>query len=196
VSRVEATAVRREAIITAALECFTDHGYEATTIDDIVRKSRASVGSIYHHFADKRGLAAEIYSSALADIIDGAIALLDRDLPTEAMVREGVAYYLAWVEANPAEARFLFVQRETDVRRVARPDVKRLNKRFFSRVFEWLDDARRSGELREAPDQIAITLWIGPSQEFARMWLSRKRRDPLTAATAQLAEGAWRALRP
>ena len=192
----ETTAVRREAILTAALDCFTKRGYEATTIEDIVRASGASVGSIYHHFEDKRGIAEEIYTTALEDITRGGIAILDRALPTEETVREGVAYYLAWVEAHPAEARFLFVQREADVRRAARPEVRRLNRRFFSRVFDWLANARAAGEIRDVPDQIAINLWIGPCQEFARMWLNRRRQEQLTRAGAPLAEGAWRALQP
>ncbi len=194
-ARDEVTAVRRDAILAAALDCFTQQGYDATTIDDIVRKSGASVGSIYHHFDDKRGVAEEIYTATLEDVTLGGVAILDRGLPTEETVREGVAYYLAWVEAHPAKARFLFVQREAEVRRAARPEVRRLNRRFFGRVFEWLATARAKSELRDIPDQIAITLWIGPCQEYARVWLMRDRKEPLTDAAAPLAEGAWRALR-
>jgi AcrR family transcriptional regulator len=191
----KATSVRREVILEAALACFNDHGYDATTISDIVRRSRTSVGSIYHHFGDKHGVAAAIYASALEDFIEGAVALLDRGLPTEVTVREGVAYHLSWVESHPAEARFLFVEREADVRRAAKPAVRRLNRRLFKRVFEWLAVARASGEVRDVPDQIAITLWIGPCQELSRMWLTRDTGAPLTDAAESLAEGAWRALR-
>jgi AcrR family transcriptional regulator len=196
VTRTEATSVRREAILEAALACFVAHGYDATTIGDIVRESGASVGSIYHHFGDKRGVAAGIYASALKDFIEGAVAILDRALTTEETVREGVAYHLRWVQSHPAEARFLFVEREADVRRAAKPEVRRLNRRLFGRVFEWFAAARAAGELRDIPDQLAITLWIGPSQEFSRIWLTRKTGVPLTDATEPLAEGAWRALRP
>ena len=196
VTRTQATSLRREAILEAALECFNDHGYDATTIGDIVRKSGTSVGSIYHHFGDKRGVAAEIYASALEDFIEGAVAILDRDLTTEQTVREGVAYHLRWVESHPAEACFLFVEREADVRREAKPAVRRLNQRLFRRVFDWLAEARAAGDLREVPDQIAITLWIGPCQEIARMWLTRSTATRLTDAAGPLAEGAWRALRP
>jgi AcrR family transcriptional regulator len=194
-TRTQATSVRREAILEAALACFDDHGYDATTIGDIVRKSGASVGSIYHHFGDKNGVAAGIYASALEEFVEGALAILDRGLGAEETVREGVAYHLHWVQSHPAEARFLFVEREADVRREARPAVRRLNQRLFRRVFEWLGAARDAGELRAVPDQIAITLWIGPCQEIARMWLTRDTGERLTDAAEALAEGAWRALR-
>lgn len=194
-TRTEATTVRREAILEAALACFHDRGYDATTIGDIVRESGASVGSIYHHFGDKRGVAAGIYASALEDFSEGAVAMLDRGLSTEETVREGVAFHLRWVQSHPAEARFLFVEREADVRRAARVEVRRLNQLFFRRVFEWLAAARAAGELRDVSDQIAITLWIGPCQELARMWLIRSAEVPLTDAAEPLGEGAWRALK-
>jgi AcrR family transcriptional regulator len=51
---------RQEAILSAALECFTSRGFAATTVEEIRRRSGASIGSIYHHFGGKEGLAAEL----------------------------------------------------------------------------------------------------------------------------------------
>lgn len=46
----------REALLEAALEAFTDHGYANASIAEIVASSGASVGSLYHHFGGKSGL--------------------------------------------------------------------------------------------------------------------------------------------
>lgn len=46
----------RDALLQAALEAFTDRGYAEASVAEIVESSRASVGSLYHHFGGKSGL--------------------------------------------------------------------------------------------------------------------------------------------
>ena len=43
-------------ILQAALDCFTRHGYHATTMDDIAAKSGTSKGTLYWHFSSKDDL--------------------------------------------------------------------------------------------------------------------------------------------
>ncbi len=44
---------RRAEILSAALECFAARGFHATTMDDLVRASGLSKGSLYWHFDSK-----------------------------------------------------------------------------------------------------------------------------------------------
>ncbi len=53
----------RDLILDSALRLFSDKGYFNTSIHDIVRDSNISIGSIYHHFKDKRGVALALYRS-------------------------------------------------------------------------------------------------------------------------------------
>ena len=50
---------RRDAILEAALEAFDATG--ATAIEEVRRRSGASVGSIYHHFGNVDGVVAALY---------------------------------------------------------------------------------------------------------------------------------------
>ncbi len=43
-------------IINAAWKLFYEHGYDNTTVDEIIRESGTSKGSFYHHFASKDSL--------------------------------------------------------------------------------------------------------------------------------------------
>ena len=54
------TENRRRTILAAALACFAEHGYEATTLGQIRERSGASVGSIYHLFASKEEIAGAV----------------------------------------------------------------------------------------------------------------------------------------
>lgn len=43
-------------IVSAAWKLFYDNGYEATTIDEIIKESQTSKGSFYHYFENKDAL--------------------------------------------------------------------------------------------------------------------------------------------
>jgi AcrR family transcriptional regulator len=68
---------RRETILEAALECFNERGFAAATVEEIRRRSGASIGSIYHHFGGKEGIAAELYVEGLRGYQEGFLRALE-----------------------------------------------------------------------------------------------------------------------
>jgi AcrR family transcriptional regulator len=82
---------RREAILEAALDAFERKGVLAATIDDIRSASRASVGSIYHHFGDKAGIVDALYAWLLGDWQRGFLQALGGK-GAEAGARAGVVH--------------------------------------------------------------------------------------------------------
>jgi AcrR family transcriptional regulator len=50
----------RERLITAAEYLFARQGYEGTSIGDVARKAGVGVGTVYHHFVDKRAVLLEL----------------------------------------------------------------------------------------------------------------------------------------
>src|SRR5688572_4327023 len=91
---------RREHILAAALEVFTEKGYSATTIADVRERSAASVGSIYHHFGDKEGIAAALYVECLRDYQEAFLEAFADERSAERGVKAMVRQHLSWVEAN------------------------------------------------------------------------------------------------
>ena len=64
-ARTDATQQR---ILDAATEVFSARGFSAATMADIVERSGASIGSIYHHFGGKKELFLAIYDRLSADV--------------------------------------------------------------------------------------------------------------------------------
>lgn len=59
------SAQHREAILDAALECFSKRGFDATRVEDIARLAGVAKGSVYTHFKDKEALFQGLIESTL-----------------------------------------------------------------------------------------------------------------------------------
>lgn len=67
----------RRRILDAALACFEEQGYDATTTALIARRARIAVGTLYGYFPDKRAILLELLQGMLREIADYVIAGLD-----------------------------------------------------------------------------------------------------------------------
>src|SRR5438876_11376785 len=75
-TQAERRAATIEAILKAGRLLFGEHGFAATTMDDIADEARVAKGAVYHHFATKEAVFAAVFdqvSRALVQEIDGAV---------------------------------------------------------------------------------------------------------------------------
>jgi AcrR family transcriptional regulator len=186
---------RPAAILAAALECFAERGFAATTVEEIRQRSGASIGSIYHHFGGKEGLAAELYVDGLRSYQEGFVLALERHPDAETAVRALVRHHLRWVEQNPRLAQFLMNRRETELQLATEARVRELNRQFFPPVREWMEQQVRGGALRSLPEDLWEPILLGPCQEFSRLWLAGRVRSSLRRAERELGDATWNAVR-
>jgi AcrR family transcriptional regulator len=175
---------RRHEILDAALACFSERGYDGTTIEEIRERSGASVGSIYHHFGGKEQIADALYAEALRDYQSGFLELLRGD--AERAIKGVVRHHLRWVHANPELARFLLTERRPE-------EVRELNRAAFDALEEWR--AAHRDDLQPLSFDAFYAVVIGPAQEAARHRLAGRTQTPLRRLERELADAAWRAIR-
>jgi AcrR family transcriptional regulator len=189
------SAARRERILEAALDAFTECGYAATTIADVRERSGASVGSIYHHFGDKEGIAAALYVECVRDFQQAILDALADHRSAERGIKAIVRRHLRWVQANPKAAAFLVDRREAEVAAAAEQRVQELNLATFAAIREWLTAHIEAGRLRQLPLRLIYVVALGPAQEYTRHWLRDPEANPIGPAAPVLAQAAWDALR-
>lgn len=63
----QATATK-ERLIGIARAQFAERGYEAVSLDDILKKANLTKGAIYHHFGDKKGLFREVVTLVQSEV--------------------------------------------------------------------------------------------------------------------------------
>lgn len=193
--RTENTQRRRREILQAALACFHVLGYEKTTLADICQHSKASIGSIYHLFESKERIFAALYLEAISESQASSMRALKRARNLEDGIRALVRSHLRWVSRNRELAGYLLTMRRAECMNEAESKLERLNVAFRNALRTWLEDSQAERERPAIGMDMLLAILVGPSQDFARRWLSGKTTISLRDASDVLAEAAWLSLR-
>lgn len=88
VSEPVAAASTREKLVETAGQLFAEHGYYATTVRDIVKRSGANIAAVNYHFGDKLGLYTEVLQESVRSArVDAINHALDQSEPPEDILR-------------------------------------------------------------------------------------------------------------
>jgi len=92
--RVRQAEATRSLLIAVARENFTEHGYAATSIDDIIQQAGVARGALYHHFSGKEALFRAVYETVEGEVVARVMqAAASQTSPWEA-VRAGLSAFL------------------------------------------------------------------------------------------------------
>jgi AcrR family transcriptional regulator len=194
--RARSSQQRQQTILDAALDLLLEKGFGATTLDQILEQSGASVGSFYHHFKNKLEVAAALYLTILESYQQAFVTELRKHRDARAGIEGGVRHHLNWTASNHKAAAYLTHCREPEVAEASEARAQELNRAFFEQVIGWLATHIRAKTIRSLPIELYHPLWIGPADEFARYWLADSlSQKQLLRAERVLAPAAWEALR-
>src|ERR1035441_503366 len=87
-SEPRAAASTREKLVESAGHVFAEHGYHATTVREIVKRSGANIAAVNYHFGDKLGLYTEVLQQSVrAARVDAINSAPDQNAPPEDILR-------------------------------------------------------------------------------------------------------------
>ena len=188
-----ATEHRKRSILDAALGCFAEHGVEGTTVQDIQQRARCSVGSLYHHFGSKEGVAEALWLDAIGQFNGAMLEGLERANSGASCVRSVVTSYCAWSTANMDLARFLHA-RDIEFSPTAKQRQRELRDGYIRRVYEIFAPFVATGEIAELPLHAYVPLISGPIEAYVRRWLSGDAPSP-EHVQHLFADAAWNAVK-
>jgi AcrR family transcriptional regulator len=182
----ERSRTRRQRLLDAALEVFTEHGYSDTAVDEIARVSETSKGGLYFHFPSKQALFLALLdeaSEALLRRVETAMASQSDPLERgDAALREVLHAF----GSHRLLARLILV----DALGAGKEFATRLNElhaAFAGLIADCLDDAVVQGQIPPLDTRVAAHAWYGAVNHVVLRWL-------MTSEPRQL-EDAYPALR-
>jgi AcrR family transcriptional regulator len=95
-------AQNRRAILDAAQEIFTEMGYGAASIRDVVRRSGLAAGTFYNYFPDKESVFQAVLDEHTTELRGRLREARSRARDAESIVREGFQTYFSFIVEDRA----------------------------------------------------------------------------------------------
>lgn len=157
----------RAVIIEAALSVFAEHGFHATSLEDIARAAGITKGTLYWYFKRKEDLYAALgeHLSPLIGSVPGLVGLIDR--PPEEILPLVTQAFMASFE-NPRTVQiFRLIMREAPGQPETARQFSAVVKPVLDFLIEYLKRQMELGRLRSINPETAARLVIGPMLIFA-----------------------------
>jgi len=184
----------RATILDASARCFMEHGFKATSIDDIARRLGATKGMVYHYFDSKSDLFFEIHQRAMDALVQAVDPEVRRRAPAlerlHGMARRHVEtlietqhYQRAVVEGVQMHLRVSTTEAQRQ-RLMQLQDRRRRYEQVFLKV---LNQGIDEGDLDATDPRIAIKPVLGALNSVINWY--HPRYDDATGSRERLIDG-------
>ena len=181
----------RERVLETALRLFSERGYFNTSVHDIRRESDVSVGSIYHHFQNKEGVAKALFESILERLHQLVEEAEAAHADTHDRCRAVVERLFLLAEEQPRVVAFALSAKHREFM----PDEPPIcSSRPFGRMREMVRAGIEAGELRETDPAVAAAALFGGPLRMIQLRLDGVEERPLPGLLDEVWGCAWRSV--
>jgi AcrR family transcriptional regulator len=147
-------AERKEMILDAALDIFSQFGYERADVDQIAQRAGVGKGTIYRHFESKQSLFLALVDRGYSLLCERMQSIPFGDKSFEARLRAGMRSHVDFFIANPKYYRVLMLELP-DHRLKIGVDILRRHQRYTQPLVKAITGAIRSRELQRIDPEFA-----------------------------------------
>jgi len=189
------TSHPKDRILQASLELFVDQGYFNTNVPDISKKSKCSVGSIYHHFLNKEEIASSLYISGISQFRSALDASISEKKDLEHNIKKLVGTFLEFSEDNILLSQYLWLARHNEflTGKIGHPTTVGFDS-LGRKLTKSIKDGIRKKSIPPVRADIMWSILFGIPLSYVRDWLDGySTRSPKEVAPI-LANACWEAL--
>jgi AcrR family transcriptional regulator len=156
---VERQASRREEILDAAARLF-QHGYQATSLDDVAAEIGITRPALYYYFGSKEDILAAIYERAVGALIDRAALILAEKQPPDVLLCRLVEAHVRTMLRERPMVR-VFFQEKHSLGEAASRSVKAKEVAFTKMLASTIRTGQKSGVFRPGNPALVVNAILG-----------------------------------
>lgn len=181
----------REQVLRTALRLFTDHGYFNTSVHDIAQAAKVSIGSIYHHFKDKEGIAKALFEHLVSRMGTAFDAIEDTNPTAHNRCRAVVELLFKMTEEEPAVMAYMLHAQHQEFMPGERPVC---SSRPFTQMRTMVREGMEAGEVRRMDPLVAATCLFGGPIRMISLRLDGILERPLQHYLDEVWSASWRSV--
>ncbi len=160
--------VTRQRILDAAIDVFSDKGYNGALVDDITKRSDTSKGAFYFHFPSKKS----IFKALLGTLVERIVAEVDKAVEenngAELKIEAALETVLSIFSKHEKATRLLFLE-ATGLGKVFDEEVFAAHQKFAAVISGYLQSAIDDGSIAPLDTQLTAFAWLGAIHEVMLM---------------------------
>lgn len=183
---------RREVILDTALYLFTKHGYFNTSVHDIQKQAKVSIGSIYHHFNNKEAIAKALFDSLAQKMTDAFTNIIQIHQTAHDRCKAVVSYLFEITEKEPSAMQYMLYAKHREFMPKEKPVC---SSKPFEMMKHMVIEGMESGEIREMDPNIAATSVFGGPIRLIYLRLDKVLKEDLTCCLDESWNCSWKAVK-
>jgi AcrR family transcriptional regulator len=181
----------REQVLRTALHLFTEHGYFNTSVHDIARTAKVSIGSIYHHFKDKEGIAKTLFEQLVTRMGAAFDAIEGAHKTTHDRCCAVVELLFKIAEEEPAVMAYMLHAQHQEFMPGEMPVC---SSRPFTQMRAMVRAGMETGEVRRMDPLVAATCLFGGPIRMISLRLDGILENPLQQYLDEVWSASWRSV--
>lgn len=186
-----ASRTNPERVLDVALQLFSERGFFNTPVQDIAHAAEVSIGSIYHHFADKEGIARALFDHLVARMGNAFDAITNTHRTAHDRCRAVMELLFQLTEEEPALMAYMLHAQHQEFMPGQAPVC---SSRPFTQMRAMVAAGMETGEIRPMDSLVAATALFGGPLRMISLRLDRILEIPLQRYSNQVWEVSWRAI--
>jgi AcrR family transcriptional regulator len=180
---------RREAVLDAALQLFSERGFFNTSVHDIQRAANVSFGSIYHHFGNKEAIAEALFEHIETKMSDMVAAIVEHHTTAHDRCREVITYLFDLTEKEQSAMHYMLYARHQEFM----PDgIPICSSKPFSMMKKVVEEGIEAGEVMPIDVSVAAAHIFGGALRLIHLRLDGVLEQPLSTYLDDCWACAWR----
>jgi TetR/AcrR family transcriptional repressor of nem operon len=168
----------RKKIVQAAAPIFNQHGYEGSSLNDLMEATGLKKGGIYRHFSSKEELAAEAFDYTWEAAWNARLLHVDEKKSGIAKLKQLIANFVDYRSPVAGGCPILNTATDTDDGNpVLRARAAKALRSWLTRLQAIVEEAQESGETRPGVDPKVVSTLMVASLEGALMMSRLQRND-------------------
>ena len=178
-------------ILDTALDLFTSNGYFNTSVHHIQKTAGISIGSIYHHFANKEAIAKAIYDELIDHMSQAILNIMQQHDSTKDRCQAVISYLFELTENEPRKMSYmLHVNHKEFI-----PDQKPVCSSVpFEMVASMVPIGMTNGEIKQMDAIAASVCLFGPALRLIHLKLDGVVKKPLWEYFDEIWDAVWAGL--
>ncbi|MFT5702536.1 MAG: AcrR family transcriptional regulator [Desulforhopalus sp.] len=184
-----ATIDRKEQILTVALRLFSERGYFNTSVHDIQKQAKVSIGSIYHHFGNKEAIAKAIFTHIESSMNDVISAIMATHSTAHDRCKAVITYLFNITEQQPDTMHYMLYAKHQEFMPEEKPVC---SSRPFILMKNIVTKGIEDGTIRNIDPNVAAVTIFGGAIRLIFLRLDNALENPLPTYLDECWDCAWR----